>query len=113
MSRDEGYVLDMLTSAAKVLASVGKMSKSEFLADEDKVDATIRRLEMLGEAAKLVSEEFKRSHPEVDWSGPARMRDRLIHQYRRVDVEEIWQVVLSDLPTLIAKLEPLVPKEEE
>ena len=112
MSRDESYLVDMLVSARAILEYVGEMGEAEFEQNEMTKDAVLRRMEILGEAAKRVSDEFKSLHPEIDWSGPARMRDVLIHQYRRVDLGEVWRAVAEDIPALVPRLEAIVPEEE-
>jgi uncharacterized protein with HEPN domain len=103
----------MLDSARAILSYVGDMDEERFTRDEKTRDAVLRRLEILGEAAKRLREEFKRQHPEIDWVGPAGMRDVLIHQYRRVDVGEVWRAVTEDIPRLLPQLAAIVPDQGE
>jgi uncharacterized protein len=79
--------------------------------DEVMQDAVMRRILIIGEAARKVSPEFKEDHPEFPWSMIIGMRNRLIHEYFRVITEKVWEVVEKDIPVLIALLEPLVPPE--
>ena len=65
---------------------------------------------VLGEAVKRLSPEFCAEHPEIPWRPMAGMRDRLIHGYDVVDLDEVWLVLERDLPDLLQRLEPLVPK---
>ena len=71
----------------------------------------MRRIQIIGEAARKVSPEFKEDHPEFPWSMIIGMRNRLIHEYFRIIPEKVWEVVEQDIPVLIALLEPLVPPE--
>ena len=64
---------------------------------------------MVGEAVKRLSPEFRAAHPGVPWRLIAGTRDKLIHFYEGVDLEEVWKMVTSDLPELIRLIEPMVP----
>ena len=67
---------------------------------------------MIGEAVKRLSEDFRTQHPEIPWLRIAGMRDKLIHAYDAVDLDEVWKTVTKDIAPLISFLEPLVPKEK-
>lgn len=56
-----------------------------------------------------MSNEFQESHSDISWRDIARMRDRLIHHYDAVDLDEVWKTVETDIPDLLARLEPLAP----
>lgn len=73
--------------------------------------AVTRELEIIGEASKRLSEEFRSENPDLPLREAAGMRDRIVHQYASVDVRRVWQVVTRDLPDLISKLEPHLPEE--
>lgn len=64
-------------------------------------DALIRKLEVIGEAAKGISAEIRDASPEISWSDMAKMKDRLIHQYFRVDLDVVWETVQTDIPRLM------------
>ena len=79
--------------------------------DENLVqDGTIRQLEVVGEAAKWLSEEFKEEHPDVPWRDMARTRDRLIHGYFGVDLDAVWETVDRDVPQLKKYIRNIVGK---
>lgn len=80
-------------------------SFEEFEADSKTAVAVARRLEVVGEAAKSIGEEFRARHSEVPWSIIGRTRDRLIHRYFAVDTAVLWQIATTDLPSLIQQLE--------
>jgi uncharacterized protein with HEPN domain len=84
--------------------------KAEFLEDAKTQSAVLHQLLIIGEAAKRMSPEFRATHPEVPWRLIAGTRDKLIHFYEGVDLEEVWRMVTSDLPDLISRIEPLVPE---
>ena len=112
MPRDDATLLDILNAAKLALEFKGTITRSEFLSDAMIQSAIIHQLLVIGEAAKRLSEAFRSGHPEIPWSMMARMRDKLIHHYNDVDPSEVWSAVESDIPRLIAALEPLVPSEE-
>ena len=113
MWRDDAYLLDILLAARKVLRYVGDLSWETFKEDEIIQDAVIRNLQINGEAARKISEEFRRVHPEVPWGQIVGMRHRLVHEYSRIDTAKIWETAVDDIPSLIRIIEPLVPPEDQ
>ena len=105
MSRDKEYLLDILESAKVALSYVRGKSKDEFMHDMECQDAVIRRLEIIGEAARRVSEKAQELLPEIQWSDMIGMRNFVIHKYDGVDVEVVWQTVHDDLEGLVSKIE--------
>jgi uncharacterized protein with HEPN domain len=80
-----------------------------FLGDAKTQSAVLHQLLIVGEAVKRLSPEFRAAHPAVPWRLIAGTRDKLIHFYEGVDLEEVWKMVTSDLPQLIRQIEPLTP----
>ena len=72
-------------------------------------DAAIRNLEVVGEAAKRVSEDYRDAHPMIPWRGLASLRDVLIHQYEGVSLDEVWRVVQDELPSLRRAIAAILP----
>ena len=113
MERDEAYLLDILLAARKAIGFVKGMTWAEFAQSELHQSALVRPLEIIGEAARRISAETQQSHPEIPWQQMIGMRNRLIHEYFRVNLEAVWETVQDDLPRLIAWVEPLIPPEEK
>lgn len=68
-------------------------------------------LSVIGEAKKRLSPEFRAAHSEVEWSEVAGLRDVIIHAYHRVSIRRIWEIANSDVPGLLAYIEPLAPEQ--
>lgn len=76
-------------------------------------DAVIRNFEVIGEAAKRVSDDYRMSHPEIPWRSLAALRDVLIHQYEGVSLDQVWQIVANDLPGLKHSIASILPPLDE
>jgi uncharacterized protein with HEPN domain len=113
MRRDDAYLLDILIAARRARRFLEDLTWEEFVHSELHQDAVMRPLAIIGEAARQVSQETRDAHPELPWPQMAGMRNRLIHEYFRVDLATVWETVKNDLPPLIAAFERLVPPEEE
>ncbi len=109
MWRDDAYILDMLIAARKVRTYVEDVDHEEFERNSIVQDAVMRQIEVLGEAARCVSDSEKSCHAEIPWRELVNVRNRLIHQYFRVDVDKLWDMITDDLPAIISQLERIVP----
>lgn len=111
MPRDEVYLLDIVISAKKALRFVEGMTWDNFQGNELVQSAVLHPLEIIGEAARLISESYKESHPEIPWFQMIGMRNRLIHEYFRIQADTVWKTIQEDLPGLIDLIQPLIPPE--
>jgi uncharacterized protein with HEPN domain len=111
MQRDLAHLLDILQSARKIQDFLRGVDEAHFMQDSMRQDAVVRRIEIIGEATRRISQEFRTTHLDVAWQQMAGMRNRLIHEYDRVDLIEGWVVAQQDIPALIARSAPLVPPE--
>lgn len=111
MSRSwELFLRDMVEAAQRVLRYTAERPLEAFVADEMAYDATLRNLEILGEAAKNIPGEVRQLHPDVDWRGVAGLRDILAHAYFALDNETLWKIVCSDIPQLLVLLQQIEEK---
>jgi len=103
----------MLTAISKVERYVADLSFQEFIQDEMRVDAVVRNLEVIGEAAKHVPEEVRREYPFVEWRKITGLRDVLIHEYFGVDLDVLWDIVKNKIPILKRSTERILELGKE
>lgn len=104
MRREETYLFDILNAAKTALGYTRGKTFDDFQQDTQCQDAVIRRLEIIGEAARRISPEFRGRH-DLPWELMIGMRNFVVHQYDSIDLQIIWDTVLDDLPDLIANIE--------
>ena len=98
------YFNDILNSILEMQEFVEDLSFEEFIEDKKTINAVIRSLEVLGEAAKKIPPSLKSRHANIPWKKMAGLRDKLIHEYFGVDLEIVWNVIQKDLPRLKPKM---------
>jgi len=100
----ELYLTDILESINQIEQYITGFTLGSFEEDLEKQDSVMRRLEIIGEAAKQMPEDFKAVHPEVPWRDIADFRNVLIHEYSGIKRERVWKVTQKDLPVLKAHI---------
>lgn len=99
---------DMLEAIERIQRYTGGMDERHFIADDRTVDAVIRNLEIIGEAAKRVPSQVAEQHPEIPWSRMTEMRNILVHEYHSVDPSIVFDSAHHDLPPLLGPLRSLL-----
>ena len=105
------YLNDILTSAERIDEYLGNLSYEEFIRDPKTMDAVIRNLEIIGEAAKKVPGDIKEKYTEVPWEGMYRLRNQVSHEYFGVDLEIIWDIIKNYLPKNYLQLKDIEKAE--
>jgi uncharacterized protein with HEPN domain len=101
------YVDDMMVCAEKVLAYCANLDQQAFVATPLVYDATLRNLEIIGEAATRIPDEVRQAHPQVPWRMLVATRNRLIHGYLGIDNDTLWSIVRDEVPKLLTQLREL------
>ncbi|HUC02268.1 MAG TPA: DUF86 domain-containing protein [Candidatus Paceibacterota bacterium] len=105
MDRDKLYLQHIVEAIKKIRQYTGGISVEDFKKDALIQDGVVRQLEIIGEAARVMSEETKKKYPEIPWYNISGMRNRLIHEYFQVDIDAVWKTVTEDLGALLQKFE--------
>lgn len=104
------FIKHIQESIEKIENTTKELSREDFLNSEDAQDATVRRLEIIGEAAKNLPEDFRKKHSQIPWREIIRTRDKLIHGYFGVDLNLTYDIVKNDLPGLKEKIAQILKK---
>jgi uncharacterized protein with HEPN domain len=110
MKKDTNYLLDMLTAIQLIQSYTLGKSQQDLGKDQLLQDAVTRRIEILGEAARRVSEKMRSEMPDIPWYQIIGMRNILAHEYDDIDLDIVWRVIQQELPILIPILEREIAK---
>jgi uncharacterized protein with HEPN domain len=103
--REWGFFLDdMIAFTEKVLSYTAGMNRAGFESDGLTYDATVRNLELIGEAATHIPQAVRDASPDIPWRQIVATRNRLIHGYLGIDNDTLWSIIQDDLPSLFANL---------
>jgi uncharacterized protein with HEPN domain len=105
-----GHMLDM---AQKIAVRTAGLTRTAFDEDEDLRLALAHLIQIIGEAARRVSDEGRTRYPAIPWRELTGIRSKIVHDYMSVSFDVVWAVVTEDVPPLKRELERVVPAEEE
>jgi len=108
-TRDAAGLWDMLRASEAVEAFTRDVPVDQFRTNRMLVRAVERELEIVGEAARRLSQQIKAAHPDIAWRQIINLRNMIAHGYDEVDEDRIWQLTQREVPDLIAQLRRLVP----
>jgi len=112
--RDTKLLLeDMLMSCERIMNYTDSMDFEEFTSDIKTTDATVRNIQILGEAAKQIPQEFQGNHTDIEWTKIIRSRHILVHDYFELDYEIIWKIITTYIPPLVTSLKKLLDKKDK
>jgi uncharacterized protein with HEPN domain len=102
---------DMLRAAEPALEHVAGKSREDYERQQLLRDGVERNIEIVGEAARRLTDAFRAAHPQISWRVIMATRHILAHDYDEVDNDIVWRIVTDHLPVLIEQLKPLIPPQ--
>lgn len=106
------YVRDMIGFGERVIEYAAGLDQRTFTADQIIYDATLRNIELIGEAATHIPEPVRDAHPEIQWRQIVGVRNQVAHGYLGIDDDTIWSIVQTSIPDLLAALHRLLDEEQ-
>lgn len=107
------YLDDMIEFAQKVLTYTQGLDQAGFVSDSLIYDATLRNLELIGEAATRIPDDVRAAHSEIPWRMIVATRNRLIHGYLGIDNDILWSIIRDDIPELLPLLHQLKENQSD
>jgi uncharacterized protein with HEPN domain len=98
---------DIHEAMGRITRYTAGMSFESFKTDEKTIDAVVRNMEIMGEAANRLSDEFQEAHANIEWHKIVGLRNRIVHEYFGIDIDIIWEILKRDLPPLLSNLQRL------
>ena len=105
---DQVYLQHIREAASRIREYVEGIDEATFKKSHIVQDAVIRQIEIIGEAAKNLSPNFRNSHPQIPWRDLAGMRDKLIHGYFGVDLDRVWITAQEEIPAVDSQIAALL-----
>jgi len=113
MRKDNYVYLRHILDAINRIEEYTKEVKYKDFMDNNLVQAGVmREIEIIGEATKRLTQEFKEKHPDIPWTKMAGTRDKLIRDYFGVDIDAVWDTVKQDIPALAVKVSEIIKELE-
>lgn len=106
-------IRQMIDHARKAVDRVVGKDRAAFDADEDLRYVLLHLVQIVGEAARRVSPAFQQRHPEIPWSDVIGMRHKIVHDYMDINERLLWEVVTTELTSLVERLSRLTPPDDE
>lgn len=111
-NRDIETLLDIERAAQKIIQFKQGLNREAFRGDEKTQSAIVFQLFIVGKATKRLSMTLRDQYPDVPWSLIAGMRDKLIHDYDEIDIEEVWKTANNDVPKLLDSVHLILNKQD-
>lgn len=112
MSRDNASLLDIVQAGQLILQFSQGLNRNQLESDLQTQSVILYQVAIMGEATKRLSREFREQHPEIPWDDIAGVRDIVAHQYDRIDLDIVWQVIQRNIPQLLSMLIVLLPTQD-
>lgn len=110
---DKEFLRDIIEAVHRILNYTQKHNFDTFSKDTKTQDAVIRNIEIIGEASKNVSEDYRQQHSTLPWINMIRMIDKLIHHYFGINIDIVWNVIKVEMPKLEREINKIWKKQTE
>lgn len=107
-NRDPEALVDIFNAAKDVVAFTNRIRFDEFKTDKKTQNATLYSIQIIGEATKRLSVEFREANPQIVWRDMAGMRDKIVHDYNGINFDVVWGVVKKAIPELLEQVAELI-----
>lgn len=102
------FINDIIEGIEDIQEFIKDKNYEMFINDKIVINAVIRKIEVIGEAAKNINNKIKENNPDIPWKKLAQMRDKVIHGYFGVDNNVIWETIINDMPPILKPLKVLL-----
>lgn len=107
-NRDQVYLGDILDAIERIEGYMAGVKKKDFMDNFMMQDAIMRQIEIIGEASNSVSDEFQEKHQELPWFQMRGIRNKIVHDYRGINLDIIWDTVVNNLPPLKKQVQDIL-----
>jgi len=105
---DIEFLSDIKEAVKRIKEYIKEMTLDKFLKDKKTQDAVVRNLQIIGEAVKNITADFKKKHTDIEWKKIAGLRDKITHYYFGVNWDIVWDVAKNKLPKLLGKIKDIL-----
>ena len=104
------YLIHIFECITRIEKYMHGLDKEQFLRDSLTQDAVLRNLQVLSESTQRLSEQFKENQKEIEWNKISGLRNILVHDYLGIDLETVWNIIVTELPQLKLKIKDYIPE---
>ena len=103
------YLIHIFESITRIEKYVHGLSPEQFLEDSMTQDAVLRNLQVMAESTQRLSDQFKENHTEIEWTKISGLRNILVHDYLGIDLDTVWNIIITELPHLRDTIKDYIP----
>lgn len=110
-NRDLESLIDIYNAGREISIFIDGIDKQDFQSDKEKRNATLYSIQIIGEATKRLSNQFRDTNSHIPWKKIAGMRDKIVHEYNKTDINIVWEVATQEIPRLLEQIKGFLPEE--